>query len=137
MKKYFLLPLVLFSSCYTYYQLPNSVYLDKYIGKSEHDIVLQFGPATKYTTDGGTGKILEYLKNGDVVTVKGFYEDAVGHQYEVSRSNGQTYYLQFYISKSDSVYKYRSNEPGPITRKKIEKPKSPFLAPPLPFKKKT
>jgi hypothetical protein len=112
-------------SCYEYRQLPNSVILDKYKGLSEHQILLDWGPATRTTSDGNGGKILEYKKESDPTTVTGLYEDVSHHVYTVAQTHSNEWYVQFYINKNDSVYTYRSNISGPVEKIKINNPSGP------------
>jgi hypothetical protein len=125
MRKNLLICLILFlCSCYENRQLSNTVILDKYKGQSEHQILLEWGPATRTTPDGNGGKILEYRKESDPYTVTGLY-----YPYAISRTHVNEWYTQFYINKNDSVYTYRSNIPGPVEKVKRSGPP----APPAPF----
>jgi len=134
-----LLLILLVTSCYEYRQLPNSVILEKYKGQTEHQILLELGPAARTTSDGDGGKILEYRKQGDPSTVTGLYEDLAHNIYTISQTHVNEWFIQFYIDKRDSVYTYRSNIPGPITKVKIQRSNQGPPPPPNPvdlFKRK-
>ena len=113
---------LLFTACYTYTQLPNSYYFNSFIGQTEHQILLQFGPPDRTITDGAGGKILDYRRSGDPVTTTGLYTDYFNRPYAVSTTQQAQWYLQFYVNSNNAVYSYRSNLPGPVQRQKVQRP---------------
>lgn len=125
MKKTLIILCTLLSSCYEYHQLPNSYYFDRYKALSEHQVVVEFGPPDKTTSDGSGGKIIEYRKTSDPYTITAIGRNFNNTPYSVSRTHVSEWYLQFYISKHDSVYLYRSNLPGPVEKIKINRPPTP------------
>lgn len=79
--------------------------MNKWKGKSEVDILQNFGPPTTATTDGKNGKILNYESKRSVgFTLPGY----LGNQWS---SKELVSYMQFYVSPDSGMYYWRTNLP--------------------------
>jgi len=108
MKKVLLLATVFLTSCYVTKYGPPDPILNTYIGKTEHAILLQYGPPTKTTSDGLTGKILDY-EESRYTTIEALNTDPYSSILTTSQKVKSTFYLQFFINAESKVYAWRSN----------------------------
>ena len=105
----FLAALALFTSCYTV--KPVSSVMDKWLGASEHDVILHMGSPYSSVSDGAGGKILRYEKSS---TVTNYSQTAYyGSNYGVANTYDRSLYKEFYINSSGKVYSWRTNHRGP------------------------
>ena len=99
-------------SCYNTRIVPISDVMNKWIGHSEQDLILKFGPPTSVSTDGDGGKVLSYEKTATVtmaraVPVAGPLPMVVGSSQTVSNKA----YMQFFIGRGGRIYNWRTNYP--------------------------
>lgn len=127
----FLLVLVsiLFSSCYTVKTIPGlrDEWLNSNIGKTESQIIREYGPPTQVQSDGNNGKILVYqTKNTGIVHVP-MNNPITNQNYgNIYKNFDHSTYLMFYVNANNKVYHYRHNIPEPT--EKVEDPASTFAA---------
>lgn len=79
--------------------------MNAWIGKKESDLILEFGPPNRITSDGSKGKILIYEKTtvAQITIPSG--------NYELTKAVPRSRYRQFYINDKGEVYYWRTNLP--------------------------
>lgn len=119
---YIFLLLLIFSSCYTTRIVPISENMNRYMGKTEHEIIIIFGAPNNITTDGAGGKILVYTQSQSQSNT--LYGTIYANQnLAITNTYDNSQYVQFYISEKGIVYNWRTNYPDQVIRepKKIKR----------------
>ena len=88
--------------------------MDANIGKSENEIISEFGTPTNIKPNGAEGKVLSYMKESgpNIVDPHNPYRNTV---------NSEILFKDFYVNKEGKVYLCKSNYPnqqGPLDKKK-------------------
>lgn len=86
--------------------------MNKWIGRTEHDVLLKMGTPTKTSSDGAGGKIIRYSHSSSTTTYNKylFYNPDVANAYNVySNTNTRTKYVEFYIDSNQTIYLWRTN----------------------------
>jgi len=100
--------LIFLTSCYTTKVTPIQDVMNSWLGASEQDITLKFGPPTRTTSDGASGKIYIYENTR---TLTSFYPSYNRYLPDQAISNSVTKYINFYFNSNGKVYYWRTNYP--------------------------
>lgn len=97
--------MIVLVSCYTTKYVPITDEMNKWIGKSEHDLLLDKGTPTKITEDGKGGKIFNYSVTDSRVNTYPVYGYGT-----TSEIYSNTVYMEFYVNPVDTIYYWRTNK---------------------------
>ena len=102
---------VILSSCFTTKPTATRNVLQSYIGHSENNVIKEFGPPTRVTSDGSSGKILIYesTRHG-TMHMPGLKGDSPYYPM-FSASASHTSYIQFFVNENSQIYHWRTNYP--------------------------
>jgi len=106
---------VLCTSCYTY--IPIEDIMNKWNGKSEHDVIMQFGSPTNTTSDGADGKVIRYSNSSSTTTYNKYPIINPYNTYNIyTNTTSKTMYMEFFINSNGLVYTWRTNFPNQKVR---------------------
>lgn len=116
--------LIALSLCSCYVTQPTGIKdaLDSSIGRSEHEIILEYGPPVRITSDGSSGKILIYESSRHrTLNLPGLVGDSPYYPM-FSATASRTSYVNFFVNEDSKVYYWRTNYP--LTEEVIDEKKS-------------
>ncbi len=97
-------------SCYVTQRTPIKAVLDPWLGKTENELLMHFGPPTLKTDDGQKGKILSYEEMRAFTIVLPMYN------WEVEKTRVDKLFMQYYVNAEGIIYHWRSNYPDIVKR---------------------
>lgn len=115
-------------SCYTTKTTvtPIKSIMDSWIGHSEHDLIVSYGPPTTSTSDGQNGKVLSYEKAETIgLRSPGYYAPgAIYRSPDLYTSHTETHYMQFFVKSTGEIYLWRTNYSDTKTVERIPNKKN-------------